>query len=298
MKVLITGATGLLGKSLVDTADNGIDMAGTYVGDYEIPDSPNIKYFKADIRDDSAVGKIFKDFTPEAVIHASSIGSPDFAEKNRDITWEINVDGTKRVISYCEKHGSKLIFISSNGIYDGDRAPYGEDDAAEPVNFYGQTKLEGEKLSKKAKVPVSILRPILMYGWNHKFERPNIVTSSIQRMMKGEKIFAYDDVYSNPLFSINCAEAIWALIKKGAYEDFNIAGKDTDSIYGLLVKTAEVFGFDKGLVSPVKQGYFNELVKRPKDTSYKTGKMEKILSVKPLGIIEGLSIMKDKRDGQ
>ncbi len=298
MRVLITGATGLLGKALIETADSGSEIIGTYIGDYQMPSTENVKYYKTDMSDTDGLEKIFKSVKPDVVIHAASIGSPDFAEKHRDLTWKINVNGTSRAVSCCESIGAKFIYISSNGIYDGDHAPYGEDDHAAPVNFYGKTKLEGEKVSRQARIPVAIVRPILMYGWNHKFERSNIVTSSLQKMAKGDKIFAYDDVFSNPLFSASCADAIWKIIEKGLYEDFNISGSETDSIYGLLTKAADVFGFDRSLITPVKQGYFNELVKRPKDTSYKTGKMEKMLSVKPLGIIEGLSIMRDKRDGQ
>lgn len=295
MKILITGGTGLLGKALTDTASPDIDMLLTYVGGYSVEDQANKKYRKLDVLDDAGGLELFKSFQPDVVIHAASIGSPDFAEKNKEITWKINVEGTEKIIKLCEKTGSKLIYISSNGIYDGDNAPYAEDDIAAPINFYGMTKLEGEILTKKAHVPTCVVRPILMYGWNHPFERGNIVTAAISKLKKKEKMFVYDDVFSNPLFSEQCADSIWKIISSSITGQFNIAGADRVSIYGLIKKVASVFGLDEDLVAPVKQGYFNELVKRPKDTSYVTDKMKNELGLEPLLLTEGLKNMRDRQ---
>lgn len=295
MRILITGATGLLGKALIETAGRDLEILGTYIGDYQMTGTEKVKYCKVDMADDKSVKKVFGDFKPEVVIHAASIGSPDFAEKHRDLTWEINVNGTSRAVSCCESIGAKFIYISSNGIYDGDHAPYGEDDHAEPVNFYGKTKLEGEIITRKSGIKNAVIRPILMYGWNHPFERGNIVTMALDKLKNNKPMSAYDDVYCNPLYVSECARCIWKVISSGKYESYNIAGKDRVSIYGLLVKVAEVFGLDSVLLTPVKQGYFNELVKRPADTSYRTDKIQKDLGIEPLCIVEGLKRMKGLR---
>lgn len=192
MKILITGGTGLLGKALIETTNSCYEIVATYLSDYDIEDNYQIKYKKLDIRDEEGYRYLFRDFRPEVVIHTASIGSPDYAEKNKEETWSINVGGTQCILNNCEKFNSRFIYISSNGIYDGENAPYSEEDEAEPINYYGHTKLEGENLAKKAKVPCAIVRPILMYGWNYPYERANILTLSISRLRKGEKIFAYD----------------------------------------------------------------------------------------------------------
>lgn len=292
MRILITGGTGLLGKALIEKCLVPVDIVATYVGNYEISNTDTVRYVNLDVLDESGYAKLFEDFKPEVLIHTASIGSPDYAEKNKDITWKINVSGTKNLVSLCEKFNTKLIFISSNGIYDGNNAPYAENDLANPVNYYGETKLEGEEVIKKFNITYAILRPNLMYGWNHSFERPNIVTLALSKLLKNEKVFAYDDVRTNALFSGSCAEAVWKVIKENKYDTFNIAGNEIVSIYTLLKKTAEIFELDASLIEPVKQGYFNELVSRPKDTSYRTDKMEKILKVKPLSLSDGLKIMR------
>ena len=293
MRILITGATGLLGKALIENRSNDDEIVATYMGDYTMDDYEGIKYLKLDILDLEGTLCLFKDFKPEIVIHTASIGSPDYAEKHRKKTKDVNVMGTQRVLSICEQYSAKFIYISSNGIYDGERAPYGEDSRAEPINYYGEVKLQGETVTKQAKIQHAIVRPILMYGWNHPFERSNIVTQAILKLQKNEAMHAYDDVYANPLFNYSCARAIWEIIKKEKYDVFNIAGAERVSIYQLLGKVAEIFDLDANLIKPVQQGFFNELVKRPKDTSFKTEKMEKELGLKPLSLGEGLRLMKE-----
>jgi dTDP-4-dehydrorhamnose reductase len=295
MRIIITGGTGLLGKSLIETCEPRHEIVATYIGGYNMEDCPQFRYRRLDIRDHIGHAHLLEGFSPDVIIHTAGIGSPDYAEQHTEESWEINIGGTRNILSLCEKYNAKLIYISSNGIYDGEKAPYGEEDMPEPINYYGMLKLEGEKLLAKAKIPCSIVRPILMYGWNHVFERHNIATYAISKITNGEQVQVYDDIFVTPLFSHSCAKAIWKIIEKEKYDIFNIAGADRVSIYQLLGKVAEIFDLDANLIKPVQQGFFNEWVKRPKDTSFKTDKMEKELDLKPLSLDEGLRLMKEIR---
>jgi len=293
MRVLITGGTGLLGKALIETIDNtNYEIIATYLGNYNMEDTTRIKYKKLDVRDIDGYSSLFREFKPEVVVHTAGIGSPDYAERNKEETWEVNVGGTQNILNNCEQYDSKFIYISSNGIYDGNKAPYSENDKAEPINYYGKIKVEGERITQESRVINAIIRPILMYGWNYSFERPNIVTLSLSKLQKGDKVFVYDDVYANPLFVQSCAEAIWMVIEEGKYDTFNIGGKDGLSVYEFIKKAAKIFELDANLIIPVQQGFLNELTKRPKDTSYNTEKMQKALGLEPLSIIEGLLLMR------
>lgn len=292
MKILVTGGTGLLGKSLIETMDAGYEAVATYVGNYEMKNLPQVQYLKLDIRNNEGYKCLFREFRPQVVIHTASIGSPDYAEKNKKETCEINVSGTQNIIANCEYFTANFIFISSNGIYDGNNPPYGEDDVAIPINYYGQIKLEGERISRDIRVPYAIVRPILMYGWNNPFERENIIVSSLKKIKRGEIVYAYEDVFYNPVLAQFCAKAIWKIIESDNYDTFNIGGKDIVNIYQFLKTAASIFDLDSNLVKPVQQGFFKELVKRPKNTSYKTNKIERILGLEPLTVKEGLKIMK------
>lgn len=293
MRIFITGGTGLLGKALIENRSDHDEIVATYLGKYTMDGCAGIKYLQLDIRDLEKSIRIFRDFKPEIVIHAASIGSPDYAEQHREETKSVNIIGTQKIASICEQFGAKLIYISSNGIYDGERAPYSEESNPEPINYYGEVKLQAETITKQAKIQHALVRPILMYGWNHPFERANIVTQTILTLQKNEIMNVYDDVYVNPLFNYSCAAAIWAIIERKKYDVFNIAGAERVSIYQLLRKVAEIFNLNGNLIKPVQQGFFNELVKRPRDTSFNTEKMEKELGLKPLSLEEGLRFMKE-----
>ena len=141
----------------------------------------------------------------------------------------------------------------------------------------------------------AIVRPNILYGWHYPPERSNIVTLALDKIARNEKFMAYDDVYVMPLFVRECARAIWKIVQMERYETFNIAGRARVSIYEFIKKAAQVFGFDDKLVLPVGQDYFNSFVPRPKDTSYRTDKMERVLLTSPILLEEGLSMMKKER---
>jgi len=292
MKILITGGTGLLGKALVETSKRSAHIVCTHLGNCDPKDTTRAKYKILDIRDEKRYTELYKEFRPEVTIHTAGVGSPDYAERHKEEARGINVSGTQNILRNCERFRSALIYISSNGIYDGLKAPYSEDDEARPINYYGRIKLEGEEACRASSVRFSIVRPILLYGWNYPDGRQNIATFALSRLKKNEEVFAYNDVFINPMFAPACAEVIWKIIASERYETFNIAGKGTVSIYRLVKSIAETFGFDPNLVIPVQQGFFNELVKRPKDTSYNTDKMRDVLGIKPLLLDEGLRLMK------
>jgi dTDP-4-dehydrorhamnose reductase len=292
MKVLITGGTGLLGKYLIQRIPPATEIAAIYIGDYFVKDHYKIRYFKIDVRENDSQTELFDSFRPDVVIHTAAVGSPDYAEKNRELTWDINVEGTRKLIVNSEKIKSTFVYISSNGIYDGDNAPYCENSDAIPANYYGEIKLKAEAVVRKSNLKSAIVRPILMYGWNHAFERQNIVTQSLAKLRQREKAFVYNDVYCNPLYADNCAIAIWKIISEDKYDTYNIGGAERVSIFELIKKVADIFHRDKNLVHPVQQGYFNELVKRPKDTTFATDKMVQNLNHKPLSLSEGLILMK------
>lgn len=284
----------MLGKALIEMANDNYEIIATYFGKYYMLDLNNVKYKNLDIRDKKGYESLFNIFRPDVVIHTAGISSPDFAERNKQEAQDINVGGTENIASVCSRFDAKLIYISSNGIYDGEKAPYSEQDLAQPVNYYGRIKLECEEVIKKIEVPFAIVRPILMYGWNYPFERQNIVTLSIEKVSKGEVLYLYDDVFYNPILVNSCAEAIWRIAQNDIYDVFNIGGRDTVSIYELIRMVADIFELDSALIKPVKQGFLKDLIKRPRNTSYKTDKMEKILMIEPLPLRKGLEMMKSK----
>lgn len=292
MRILITGGTGLLGKALIERRAHPVSIWAIYYGNYDMKNTPEAMYFNADICDKDSMEKIFRSSNPEVVIHTAGAANVDYCEKHPDEARRSNVTGTKIITELCKKYNSKIVFISTNAVFDGTHAPYAEDSIPSPVNSYGKMKLEAEEIVKDGGLKHLIVRPILMYGWNNVHERSNTVTWLIEKLRKGEKVNMVNDVYENPLFNRHCAEIIWSLVASNKEGLYHVAGKDVVNRFEFANLIAEVFYLDKSLINAVPSGYFTNLAPRPSNTSYDVAKVERELNVKLPRLKESLSLMR------
>jgi dTDP-4-dehydrorhamnose reductase len=294
-RVLITGGTGLLGVAIQQSAPKDILGFSVYYPERSLPVSLPFSVLSADVCDRMKMQAVFERVKPDVVIHAAAIGSVDFAEQNREETKRVNVGGTEVVVELCQNFQSRLIYISSNAVFDGRTPLYSETTSVNPINYYGQLKVDAENVVHKSNIPWAIARPILMYGWPYPGERDNPVVWWVRSLENGKPIKVVDNVFSKPLPAWSCAEVIWALIQQNRTGIYHAAGRDHVSLYQFALLTAEVFGLDAGLITPVPDSYFPEIAPRPQDTSFDTTKMETQLRVKTVGVKDGLSKMKTER---
>ncbi len=292
MKIVFTGITGLLGSYFFKKKDKNFEVIG--VADKNIVEDGK-NSFKVDITNKKSVMDFTQKINPQVIIHAASIGNVDYCEQHPDEAYAVNVDGTLNVIEAAKKIQAKIIFLSSNAIYDGTNPPYGEKSAPNPLDIYGKTKVEGENLTKNSDLDFVILRLITMYGWPSAGGRSNPVTWIIDNLKRGKKINVVDDIYNNHLWAGQAAEVLWKVINKNVEnKTYNIAGADCISRYNLALKVANAFNLDTSLIDSVSSGFFKEIAPRPKNTCFNTAKMKKELNIRPLSIDEGLLLMKQE----
>ena len=291
-KIFVTGGTGLLGSTLVRTAQREFEVIASCIKNALITERGRASFVQLDITDRARVFDVFDKIRPEVLIHTAAIANVDYCETHKEEARRVNVAGTANLLDACDKHDTKMIFTSTNAVFDGEHAPCSEEDEPSPINYYGKTKLEAEILVRQRGVKHVVARLMTMYGWNNPSERQNHVTWLLSKLTKGETAYVVDDIYNNHLFVDNCADAIWAIVKLDKEGIYHIAGKNCISAYESALKTADVFELDKTLIKPVKIDFFKFPAPRPKNTCYVTKKMEKELGVKPLGIREGLLYMK------
>lgn len=289
--VLVTGGTGLLGKGLEETMSSGWRVVSLHQRDYKVENSKS-RHLVLDIRDKRAVDRLFAKNSFDAVVHAAGIASVDYVEKHFAESLESNIVGTLNVTSACRRAGTHLIYVSTNAVFDGKKAPYREDDPVNPVNKYGGLKVECERLVRDTLEHWTIVRPILMYGWNHVVTRPNPATWIYEKLMRGETVSMVNDVWENPLYNISCGHALWAAIRKRPSGVFHLAGKDSVNRYQFAKEVARTFGLDASLVKSVTSKAFPGIAARPRNTTFVTTRMEKELGVKPMTLREGLAAMK------
>ena len=145
-KILITGASGLLGLELVRCAmKSGYNVVGVYNANPNLTDK-NCRNLKCDIGDAKAVNFLDKKMGKiNMIFHCASMTGVDKCEKNREACWQANVVGTRNMVELAKKHRAKLMYISTGSVFSGEKGNYKENDTPDPKNFYSWTKLLGEE---------------------------------------------------------------------------------------------------------------------------------------------------------
>lgn len=289
LKILLTGATGLFGSAFLSKTkkNNKITVTGI---------SRRHKFIPLDITAKEKIIDLITTIKPDIILHAASIGNVDYCEKHQKEAWQTNVEGTRNIIKAAKLTASKLIFFSTNAVYDGENPPFDEKAKKHPVDYYGMTKITSEKDIKKSKTPWVIVRLMTMYGWHDKNQRYNPVTWIIDELRNNRKINIVDDIYNNHLYVGQAVEAVLQIIKLQKWNEvYNIAGHSCISRYQLALEVADVFSLDNKLINPVKSSFFKSIAPRPKNTCFKTTKMEQELKITPLSIRDGLNLMMNEK---
>jgi dTDP-4-dehydrorhamnose reductase len=287
-KLLIIGASGLLGNKIVEFAKVR----------YEVIPSHNTKplhsnSIRLDITDDRQVSNLIKRLKPHTVIHTASETNVDRCELEKQRAWKINVEGTLNVAKACERVNAKLVYISTDYVFDGEKGYYREEDRPNPINHYGYTKLEGEKRVTSYLSNYLILRTSVLYGW-HPWKR-NFVTWVLSSLKQGREITVVDDHYNTPTLVDNLAEIIMEAVQNDLRGLYHASGSERINRYEFAKRIAELYGLDQSLIKPVKMRQLTVWVaKRPRDSSLNTDRMRKLLKTKMLNVTEGLNMMKKR----
>jgi len=295
MKVLITGANGFLGQQLTKAlVEQGHVVLATGIGPQRVlqEQSVHFKYIPIDLGTDEPLEKFMEMLRPEVVIHAAAMTQVDACELDREKSYRINVDATRRIVAASESLNSFLIFISSDFVFDGHKGNYLEDDPLSAVNWYGHTKIQAERLVQACISPWAIVRTCLVYGNCLDGSRNNIITWTRQKLMLGEKIQVVDDQIRTPTHVEDLARGILLLMEKPGHGVFHIAGKDTMSPYDMARHAADQFGLDAQLIERVNGSSFIQPAVRPLITGLSIDKSRKLLGYEPMSFLQGLVLMK------
>lgn len=294
MRILITGANGLLGQKLCHLLlKSGDELLATGLGPkrFDVSGS-DLSYEILDVTQPVDIDRVFSSWKPDAVIHTAAMTNVDQCENEKEACRLLNVTAVEYLTKACEVNNVRLVYISTDFIFDGLNGPYVEMDIANPVSFYGHSKLDAESIVQSSNGDWSIVRTILVYGVTAGMSRSNIVLWVKKSLEEGKAINVVDDQWRTPTLAEDLAQGCYLAAKYTGSEVFHISGDEMMTPYDVAIHTAEFFGLDKSLISRVNASTFSQVAKRPPKTGFVITKAKEMLGYKPVSFVAGLEVLK------
>ncbi|MBW2559100.1 MAG: dTDP-4-dehydrorhamnose reductase [Deltaproteobacteria bacterium] len=247
MKILVLGYKGMLGTDLVATLDGAHDVIGKDVEDFDIASA-------SDCRD------IINESGADVVINAAAYTNVDGCETDEAGCFSVNGDGVKNVALACRETGSKLIHFSTDYVFDGTKTlPYVEDDACNPINAYGRSKLKGEEYLRESSDNYILLRTSWLYGKNGK----NFVGAIVEKAEKTGALEVVDDQTGSPTCTVDLAAAVKVLVEGDYRGIFHVTNRGTCNWYQFALKILEYRDIKDVNIVPIKSATLGRGAPRP-----------------------------------
>jgi dTDP-4-dehydrorhamnose reductase len=260
-RILITGASGMLGATLVNKWQDRFEVFGT--GKSNFLNNPAKKYMEFDLLNES-YKDLIKWSSPDIVLHCAALTDVDYCEENPTNTFHVNSEPLDKFLKVDSN--IKVIFISSDAVFDGNIHLASERTLCSPINVYGQSKKKGEDyLSKLENKHLSVRTTIL--GKNINYTKQGLLEWMINSLKNGKKITLFNDVIFTPITIWRLAKELESVIENDLSGVIHIAGKEPISKYEFGLKLCKVLDLDSNLI---KNGNLSDLklkAKRSKDQS-------------------------------
>ncbi len=287
--VLITGANGFIGSYLAQNllGKNYKVVATGRGGNRLTLEHPHFLYEPLDFTNEESVKAVFKKHQPHIVVHSGALSKPDECELNKEAAFLTNVTGTLYLLQAAEKIKSYFLYLSTDFVFEGNRLDYKEEDAPQPVNYYGRTKVLAEEEVKKYSHGWSIIRTILVYG-HPQSGRQNLLTMVAQALEAGKELKIVADQTRMPTYVEDLTGAMTTIIEKKKEGIFHLSGQDVMTPYEIACAVADYLGLDKSFIHRVTAESFKEPARRPPTTGFDLAKAQRQLNYLPTTFTEGL----------
>lgn len=303
MKILGTGLTGLIGSRVTELLSSAYEFEfinlenGTNILDkksvFDVISSskaPTVIHLAAKTNVDGC--ELDKERDKE-ILSSKSQNEKEEAWIKEQTAWAVNVFGTQNIVEACQSSNKKLIYISTDFVFNGQKKHYSEEDIPDPINWYAKTKFEGEKLIQASGLDWVIVRPA--YPYRAMFERSDLVRSLISKLERQEKLNMITDHIMVPTFIDDIANALDVLIQREEKGIFHVVGSESLTPYELAIKIAREFDLDASLISKTtRMEYFAGKAPRPFCLNLKNDKIGK-LGIEMSTFDKGLKEIKNQR---
>lgn len=250
MKVLVTGADGQLGYDVVKKLKElDIEHIGVDKEDFDLTNETETKDF-------------ILDYQPDEIIHCAAYTDVDQAEVEKELCFQVNVEGTRYVAEAAKELDAKMLYISTDYVFDGQgEEPFEVTDQPNPINYYGETKYQGEQEMQNLLEKYFIVRTSWVFGKHG----DNFVKTMLKLAQERDEISVVADQYGSPTYTGDLAELIVGMIKTDKYGIYHVTNEGFCSWYEFAKEIFKVFNININ-VKPVKSDKFETKADRPKNS--------------------------------
>lgn len=269
--LVITGASGLLGANLVLHArERGIDVVA--VSHRAKLRALGLRSMQVDLAEPGAAEDHLRDPRPDWIVHCAAATNVDWCEAHPEDAYRLNAEMPRHLARFARACGARLVYISTDSVFDGTRGGYAEMDREAPVNEYSRSKLAGEIAIREELRERCLVVRTNFYGWNMQ-PKESLAEWILHRLEAGQEVTGFTDVVFTPISVNDLGDAILDMIDRGLSDVYHVAGSEATSKYDFAVQLAEVFGLNTGSVRPGSVRNSHLRAPRPLDTSLATDKI-------------------------
>ncbi|MDD5617611.1 MAG: SDR family oxidoreductase [Candidatus Omnitrophica bacterium] len=287
-RLLITGGSGLLGSNLAMIARNEFDTYLSY-------NTHKISMRKChceqiDLVNYEKTKNLVAQIKPEYIIHCAALVDVDYCEKHPIIARRNNFVATKNIAEIAEKNKAKLVYISTDAVFDGNTGMYKESDKTSPLSVYAKTKLEGENIVRAVSTNHMIVRTCV-YGWSLAGTK-NFAEWVYCSLKEKRPINMFTDIFFTPILANDLSDMLIKALAKDLRGVYNMTGSQVCRKLDFAVQMADLFGFDKKCINSVSSESTGSRAPRPKNSSLDTTKVSAKLNIAIPDLLSGLKRFK------
>ena len=246
MKLLVTGASGLLGISLALEAMREHEVVGSDRGKLK---SAPFQILKADLLDPDAINFIIDSAQPDWVVNCAALANLDICEQYPDEARIVNTEIPGEMARVCAKRDIRFVHISTDAVFDGVKTdPYTEEDQPNPLGMYSRTKLDGERAVHAANSQAAIAR-VNFFGWSLSGTH-SLGEFFFNNLSESRTVYGFTDVIFCPIFVRYTARLLLDILEQGLCGLYHVVGAQVMSKYQFGVEIARRFGLPENLISP------------------------------------------------
>lgn len=289
-KLLITGASGLLGLNLALAAvEKGYDVTGW--SNRRILKGVPFASEPVDLTCLQEIPTRIESIYPDVIIHCAALANVDQAEQEPQLAELINARAPAVIADVAARLQARLVHISTDAVFDGSKGDYTEDDTPNPLNTYARTKLAGEQAVAGTNAEAAIAR-VVFYGWSPSGDR-GLAEFFYNNLAAGRPVTGYTDMFFTPLYVRHLAETLLEMAEFNLAGVYHVFGPDVLSKYELGARLARTFGLDERLIRPFAAAELQDRAPRSLNLSMNTSRLQKALGHTLPGVREGLAALRE-----